>query len=87
MNSPDDFTSKVLVDPSDHDARFNLANALLARDQKEEATDHLLEIVKKDRKWKDDKARKKVLEILNANSEDDEFTSKVRQKLSNILFS
>ena len=38
-------------------------------------------------KWKDDKARKKVLEILNANSEDDEFTSKVRQKLSNILFS
>ena len=85
--SPDDFTSKVLVDPSDHDARFNLANALLARDQKEEATDHLLEIVKKDRKWKDDKARKKVLEILNANSEDDEFTSKVRQKLSNILFS
>ena len=85
--SPDDFTSKVLVDPSDHDARFNLANALLARDQKEDATDHLLEIVKKDRKWKDDKARKKVLEILNANSEDDEFTSKVRQKLSNILFS
>ena len=85
--SPDDFTSKVLVDPSDHDARFNLANALLARDQKEEAADHLLEIVKKDRKWKDDKARKRVLEILNANSEDDEFTSKVRQKLSNILFS
>ena len=85
--SPDDFASKVLADPSDNDARFNLANALLARDQKEEATDHLLEIVKKDRKWKDDKARKKVLEILNANSEDDEFTSKVRQKLSNILFS
>ena len=85
--SPDDFASKVLADPSDNDARFNLANALLARDQKEDATDHLLEIVKKDRKWKDDKARKKVLEILNANSEDDEFTSKVRQKLSNILFS
>ena len=85
--SPDDFASKVLANPSDNDARFNLANALLARDQKEEAADHLLEIVKKDRKWKDDKARKKVLEILNANSEDDEFTSKVRQKLSNILFS
>jgi len=85
--SPDDFASKVLADPSDNDARFNLANALLARDQKEEAADHLLEIVKKDRKWKDDKARKRVLEILNANSEDDEFTSKVRQKLSNILFS
>ena len=85
--SPDDFASKVLANPNDNDARFNLANALLARDQKEEATDHLLEIVKKDRKWKDDKARKKVLEILNANSEDDEFTSKVRQKLSNILFS
>jgi len=85
--SPDDFASKVLANPSDNDARFNLANALLARDQKEEAADHLLEIVKKDRKWKDDKARKRVLEILNANSEDDEFTSKVRQKLSNILFS
>ena len=85
--SPDDFESKVLENPGDNEARFNLANALLAKDQKEEATNHLLEIVKKDRKWKDDKARKRVLEILNANSEDDEFTSKVRQKLSNILFS
>ena len=59
---------------------------MLAIDEKDKAIDHLLEIVKLDRKWKEDKARKKIIEILNANSEDDLFTANTRQKLSNILF-
>ena len=84
---PKKFESKVAENPNDHEARFNLATALLAIEEKESAVEHLLEIVKKNRKWQDDKARKKIVEILAANSEDDVFTSKIRLKLSNILFS
>ena len=83
---PKKFESKVTENPNDHESRFNLATALLAIEEKESAVEHLLEIVKRNRKWKDDKARKKIVEILAANSEDDVFTSKIRLKLSNILF-
>ena len=83
---PKKFESKVTENPNDHESRFNLATALLAIEEKESAVEHLLEIVKKNRKWQDDKARKKIVEILAANSEDDVFTSKIRLKLSNILF-
>ena len=83
---PKKFERIVTENPNDHEARFNLATALLAIEEKESAVEHLLEIVKRNRKWKDDKARKKIVEILAANSEDDVFTSKIRLKLSNILF-
>ena len=85
--SPDEFEKKIANNPNDLKARFSLANALLAIEKKNEAVEHLLEIVKIDRKWEDDKARKKIIEILNANDEDDLFASEVRLKLSNILFS
>ena len=83
---PKKFERKVTDNPNDHEARFNLATALLAVEEKESAVEHLLEIVKRNRKWQDDKARKKIVEILAANSEDNIFTSKIRLKLSNILF-
>ena len=85
--SPDEFEKKIANNPNDLKARFSLANALLAIEKKNEAVEHLLEIVKIDKKWQDDKARKKIIEILNANEEDDLFASEVRLKLSNILFS
>ena len=84
--NPEEYEDKIKQNPNDHESRFNLANSLLAIDEKDKAIDHLLEIVKLDRKWKEDKARKKIIEILNANSEDDLFTANTRQKLSNILF-
>ena len=83
---PKKFERKVTENPNDHESRFNLATALLAIEEKESAVEHLLEIVKRNRKWQDDKARKKIVEILAANSEDNIFTSKIRLKLSNILF-
>ena len=46
----------------------------------------LLKIVKKDRKWEEDKARKKIIELLEAFGEDDPLTSLTRLKLSSILF-
>jgi len=84
--NPEEFISGVNSDPDNHQLRFKLAEALLANSQQEEAIEHLLKIVKKDRKWEDDKARKKIVELLEAFGEDDPLTSLTRLKLSSILF-
>ena len=48
-------------DPNDHQARYDLAVALAAADRKAEAIDHLLEIIKRNRTWNEDAARKQLL--------------------------
>jgi thioredoxin-like negative regulator of GroEL len=52
---------KVAANPLDHQARFDLATALNAMNKRAEATEQLLAIVKRDRKWNDDGARKQLL--------------------------
>ena len=84
--NPEEFISDVNSDPNNHELRFKLAEAFLANNQQEEAIEHLLNIVKKDRKWEDDKARKKIVELLEAFGEDDPLTDLTRLKLSSILF-
>ncbi|MFP6779097.1 MAG: thioredoxin [Alphaproteobacteria bacterium] len=85
--SPQEFLSDVNANPDNHELRFRLAEAYLASNQKSDALDHLLTIVKKDRNWEDDKARKKIVELLDAFGEDDPITSETRLKLSSIIFS
>tara|TARA_B110000003_G_scaffold266254_1_gene292980 strand:- start:1879 stop:2799 length:921 start_codon:yes stop_codon:yes gene_type:complete len=85
--SPEEFLSDVNANPDNHELRFRLAEAYLASNQKSDALDHLLTIVKKDRNWEDDKARKKIVELLDAFGEDDPITSETRLKLSSIIFS
>ena len=84
--NPEEFISDVNSNPDNHELRFKLAEALLANNQKEEAIEHFLTIVKKDRKWQEDKARKKIVELLEAFGEDDPLTDLTRLKLSSILF-
>ena len=84
--TPDEFFADVNSNPNNHELRYKLAEAFLAQEQKEEAIDQLLEIVKKNRKWEDDKARKKIVELLAAFGEDDPLTASTRLKLSSILF-
>ncbi|CAN5130662.1 thioredoxin [soil metagenome] len=78
---------KVAADPLDHQARFDLAVALNAGGKRTEAADHLLAIVKRDRKWDDDGARKKLLQFFEAWVPDDDATVEGRKRLSTILFS
>ena len=84
--SPEEFLADVNANPSNHGLRFKLAEAFLANDQKEEAIEQLLDIVKKDRNWQEDKARKKIIKLLEAFGEDDPLTASTRLKLSSILF-
>ena len=78
---------KVAANPGDHQARFELATALNAGGKRSEATHQLLEIVKRDRKWNEDGARKQLVQFFEAWGPADEATVEGRKRLSTILFS
>ncbi len=77
---------KVAANPTDHQARFDLAVALNAKGQREAAVDHLMEIVRRDRKWNDDGARKQLVQFFEAWGPADEATVGGRKRLSSVLF-
>jgi putative thioredoxin len=78
---------KVAANPLDHQARFDLATALNAAGKRSEATGQLLEIIRRDRKWNDDGARKQLVQFFEAWGGADEATVEGRKRLSTILFS
>ena len=78
---------KMMADPQNHQARFDLAVALNAKGKREDAVKHLIEIVKRDRKWNDDGARKQLVQFFEAWGPTDPATVEGRKRLSSILFS
>jgi putative thioredoxin len=78
---------KVLANPLDHQARFDLAVALNAKGKRDEAVNQLIEIVKRDRKWNEDGARKQLVQFFEAWGATDPATVDGRKRLSSILFS
>jgi putative thioredoxin len=76
----------VATNPDDHQARLELAIALNANGEKDDATDHLIHIIRKDRTWNDDGARKQLLQFFEAWGGDDDATASGRRKLSAVLF-
>jgi len=77
---------RVETDPLDHQARFDWALALNARGKRQEAADQLLEIVRRDRSWNEDGARKQLLQFFEAWGPMDETSVAGRRRLSSILF-
>ncbi len=73
--------------PDDHQTRFELAGSLFASGQKERAIDELVEIVRRDRAWEDDQARRQLLKYFEALGPADPLTMAGRKKLSSVLFS
>ena len=73
-------------DPDDHDARYQLATVLFLRGQVEAAMEHLIQIVKRDREWEDDQARKQLVKFFEALGPKDPATLKGRRMLSTVLF-
>jgi putative thioredoxin len=82
-----DLEQKVAANPLDHQARFDLAVALNSKGRRQEALEQLLSIVKRDRKWNDDGARKQLVQFFDAWGPADEATVDGRRRLSSILFS
>lgn len=77
---------KLAADPADHQARFDLAVALAAKGEKQQAADHLLEIIRRERSWNDDAARKQLLSFFEMFGATDPVTIEARRNLSSILF-
>jgi putative thioredoxin len=82
-----DLEARVAADPKDYQARFDLALALNAKGNREGAIEQLIEIVKRDRKWNDDGARKQLVQLFDAWGPTDEATLEGRKRLSSVLFS
>ncbi len=78
--------AKVAANAADHQARFDLAVALNAKGERAQALDHLIEIVRRDRKWNDDGARKQLVQFFEAWGPTDAMTLEGRRRLSSILF-
>jgi putative thioredoxin len=81
-----DLEKAIAADPKDHQARFDLAVALNAKNKREEAVDHLIAIVKADRTWNEDGARKQLLQFFEAWGPMDEASIGGRRKLSALIF-
>jgi len=79
--------ARLAANPADHAARFDLAVASAARGQNAEALDHLLEIVRRDRNWNDQAARKQLVQLFDAWGPKDALTVEGRRRLSSLLFS
>ncbi len=82
----DELERKVAADPLDHQAQFDLAVALNGKGSRMDALEHLIGIVKRDRKWNDDGARKQLVQFFDAWGPMDEATIEGRRRLSSILF-
>ena len=76
----------VEANPNDHQARFDLAAALLAADKPGEAVDQLLDLFRRDREWNDGAARTQLFTIFDALKPQDPIVLSGRRRLSSMIF-
>jgi putative thioredoxin len=81
-----DLKAKASADPKDFQARLDLALAYWAGDQKQEAIDELLAMIKLDRNWNEGAARQQLLKFFEALGFTDPLAADGRKRLSSILF-
>jgi putative thioredoxin len=82
-----EYERRLATNADDHEARLELASALFAADRREEAIEHLLALVKRDRAWNEEAARKQLVKFFEAMGPTDPLTVATRRRLSSILFS
>ncbi|MFB3134945.1 MAG: thioredoxin, partial [Rhodospirillales bacterium] len=78
---------KLAEDENDHQTRYDLAVALYADGSNEDAVEELLELVRRDKRWNDEAARKQLVKIFEALGGTHPLTVSARRHLSSILFS
>ena len=76
----------VEANPDDHQARFDLASALHANGEIQEAVDQLLDLFRRDREWNDGAAKAQLFTIFDALEAKDPIVLTGRRKLSSMIF-
>ena len=77
---------KVDAEPDNHQARFDLAQALYAGGRTEDAVNQLLELFRRDREWNDGAAKQQLFTIFDALKPNDPIVLNGRRKLSSMIF-
>jgi putative thioredoxin len=77
---------RIASDERDLDARAGLAERLIARGDFEPAMEQLLEIARRDRTFRQDIGRRRLLEVFEMASADPELVSEYRARLSAVIF-
>jgi len=83
----DELKAKAAANPKDFQSRLDLAMAYWAGDQKQEAIDELLSMIRLDRVWNEGAARQQLLKFFEALGFSDPLSVDGRKRLSTILFS
>ncbi|MCS6779488.1 MAG: thioredoxin [Geminicoccaceae bacterium] len=86
LGDPSALLARLEVSPDDHEARYRLATILFLRGQLETAMEHLCTIVRRDRNWKEEAARKQLIRFFEALGPKHPATLKGRRMLSSVLF-
>ena len=74
------------ADPNNHQARFDLALALVAMGDNEGAVTELLEIFRRDRTWNEEAAKTQLMKLFEAFGPTDPVTLSGRRRLSSMIF-
>ena len=83
----DELRRRLAADPADHQARFDLAQALHAKGDVAGAIDELLELFRRDREWNDGAAKAQLFTVFDAMKPNDPLVLKARRRLSAMIFS
>ena len=81
-----DLESRIASNPDDLEARYELAGAKMAAGDRDAAADTLLDLISRDRDWNEGAARKRLLQLIEAQGLEDPWARSQRRRLSALLF-
>jgi len=82
----DELKAKLAASPDDHEARLKLAQLYAGARRYREAMDQLLEIVRRDKAWRDGEARRQLLTLFTLAAGEPDLVSEYRRKLATALY-
>jgi putative thioredoxin len=76
---------RLAANPVDHEARLTLASSYAAAGRYRDAMEQLLEIIRREKDWRDGEARRQLLGLFNVASEESGLVAEYRRKLASAL--